>query len=38
MMGIKRRSSLFSTRSLIIHAVGISAAVWLGKVWGDNDY
>ncbi|SHI77614.1 MULTISPECIES: hypothetical protein [Desulfosporosinus] len=38
MMGMmKRKSSLFSPRSLVIHAIGISAAVWLGKVWGDND-
>ncbi len=33
---IKSRNSLFSPRSLVIHAIGISAAVWLGKVWGEN--
>lgn len=31
-----KRSGLFSPRSLIIHAIGIGAAVWLGKAWGDN--
>jgi len=36
MMG-KKRSNLLSPRSLIIHAVGIGAAVLLGKAWGDND-
>ena len=34
---MKRRSSVFSPRSLIIHAIGISAAVWLGKAWGNAD-
>jgi hypothetical protein len=32
-----RTSNLLSPRSLIIHTIGISAAVWLGKVWGDSD-
>jgi len=40
MMGMKNRSrdGFFSSRSLIIHAIGIGAAVWLGKVWGDNSF
>jgi len=37
MIGMKSKNTLFSPRSLIIHAIGISAAVWLGKVWGDAD-
>jgi|GEM_PF-1530113 len=34
---MKNRNNVFSPRSLIIHAIGIGAAVWLGKAWGDND-
>lgn len=37
MMGMKSKS-FFSPRSLVIHVIGIGAAVWLGKAWGDNDY
>ena len=33
----KSTNSLFSPRSLIIHAIGIGTAVWLGKAWGDSD-
>lgn len=38
-MGLmKSRNSFLSPRSLIIHTIGIGAAVWLGKVWGENEY
>ena len=41
MLGMMRKSrvgsSLLSPRSLIIHTIGIGAAVWLGKAWGDSD-
>ncbi|ODA39198.1 hypothetical protein DSBG_4051 [Desulfosporosinus sp. BG] len=33
---MKTRNSLLSPRSLVVHAVGIGAAVWLGKAWGKN--
>lgn len=36
MRKMKNRNNLLSPRSLIIHTIGISAAVWLGKVWGEN--
>lgn len=37
-MGIKRsKYSLMQPRWLALHVIGIGAAVWLGKVWGDNN-
>ena len=37
MMGtMKGKNSLLSPRSLVIHAIGIGAAVWLGKTWGEK--
>jgi len=33
---MKSRKSFLSPRSLVIHAIGIGAAVWLGKAWGDS--
>lgn len=33
---MKSRNSLFSSRSLVVHAIGIGAAVLLGKAWGKN--
>ena len=33
---MKGKNGLLSPRSLIIHAIGIGAAVWLGKAWGEN--
>ncbi len=35
---MKHKNSFLSPRSLIIHTIGIGAAVWLGKAWGKNDY
>jgi len=40
MFGMKKNnktSNLLSPRSLIIHTIGIGAAVLLGKSWGDSD-
>ena len=35
MMGImKKKTNLLKPSSLAIHAIGISAAIWLGKAWG----
>ena len=39
MLGMNRKkgsNGLFSSRSLIIHTLGIGAVVWLGKIWGEN--
>lgn len=32
----KSRNGLLHPRSLIIYSLGLGAAVWLGKVWGEN--
>ena len=41
MLGMMKKgrvgSNLLSPRSLIIHTIGIGAAVWLGKAWGDSE-
>lgn len=38
-MGLMRRKgNLLSPRSLIIHTIGIAGVVWLGKIWGKNEY
>jgi len=31
---MKNKNNLLSPRSLAMHALGIGAALWLGKAWG----
>lgn len=38
MMGMNNsKYSLMQPRWLALHVIGIGAAVWLGKAWGDTD-